>query len=119
MLGRPSKRKRRRLESEGVRAMATVLEVKRKLGVTHGPDNFVQNVEIDAVVRVRVEPEGAEPFETESRMRFPQLALPSAGSQIPVIYDPGDRSTIIYDDSAGSIETIIGDVAGATPTSPR
>lgn len=89
--------------------MATVLEMKRELIWTEGVENKVVDNEIDVVVKVRIDREGAGPIEAQSRMRFPQLSVPGEGSQIPIIYDPEDPDTMMYDDTVGAIGTMLGD----------
>lgn len=108
MLGRPSKKKRKHLEENGVRATAVVLKAGRRVAVSTGPDNVVSSTEIDLRLTVRIEPEGQTPLQVECRMRFPQMSEPTEGSRIPVIYDPEDPNEIMYDDSPGGIGTMLG-----------
>lgn len=108
MFGKPSKRKRKRLEEKGVRAMAEVLEVDHSFVMTYGVENVVADNDMDVRVRLRLEPEGQEPMEVTTRMRFAQGAVPSPGLRIPVIYDPADPNELISDESTGAISTMLG-----------
>ena len=108
MFGKPSKRKRKRLEETGVRTMAEVLDVDHSFVMTYGVENVVADNDMDVRVTLRLKPEGQEPVEVKARMRFPQLSVPSPGLEIPVIYDPADPSEVIYDDSSGAISTMLG-----------
>lgn len=100
MLGRPGRRDRKRLEEHGIRAPATVLEIaERGMAITHGSEAIVSNTELVLKCTLRVEPPGQPVFDVETKLRFPQLAVPSAGSTIAVIYDPEDPGTLMLDDS--------------------
>jgi hypothetical protein len=108
MLGRRSKRTQRRLEEHGRRAPATVLEIaERGMAITHGSDAIVGNTELAMKVRLRVEPEGEPSFEVETKLRFPQLAVPSQGSRLAVIYDPEDHEDIMLDDAPGARASVM------------
>lgn len=108
MFGRPSKKKRKHLEENGVRATAVVIDTARRMAVSTGPDNVVSSTEIDVHLTLRIEPEGQTPMQVECRMRFPQTSEPGPGSRIPVIYDPDDPNEIMYDDTATGIGTLVG-----------
>ena len=108
MLGQPSKKKRKHLLENGTRATAVVLKRSRRIAVTSGPENVVGSTELDFRLKLRVEPEGREPFEVGCRMRFPQLSAPEEGSRIAVIYDPQDRDEIMWDDTPAGIGTLTG-----------
>lgn len=103
MLGKPSRHTRRHLEDQGRRAAATVLEIgKRGMAITTGAGQLVTDTEVALKLRLRVEPEGEAPFEVRTKLRFPQLAIPSVGSRIAVVYDPDDHESIMRDDSPGA-----------------
>jgi hypothetical protein len=103
VLGRRSKRTRRRLSEHGRRAHATVLEVaERGQAITHGNPAIVGNTEFALKVRLRVEPEGEPSFEVETRLRFPQMSVPSAGMRLPVIYDPEDHDDLMLDEAGAT-----------------
>jgi hypothetical protein len=100
MLGKPSRRTEKRLQEQGVRASAVVLEIATSgMAVTNGAEGVVSNPELVRKARLRVEPDGRPAVEIEKRFRFPQLAVPSAGMRIPVIFDPEDTDTVILDQS--------------------
>ena len=64
MLGKPSRRTRKRLETSGRKASATVLSVSdRAMAITTGGGQLVQDTEVAVKVSLRVEPEGEMPFE--------------------------------------------------------
>jgi hypothetical protein len=104
MLGKPSRRTRHRLEDHGKKAPATVLEVgKRGMAITTGSGQLVADTEVSLKLNLRVEPEGEAPFEVWTKMRFPQLGVPRAGSKLAIIYDPEDHESIMRDDSPQSV----------------
>jgi hypothetical protein len=104
MLGKPSRRSRKKLESQGHTAPATVLDIAdRGMSITNGNDSIVANTEVLLKVRLRVEPVGEPAFEVEKRLRFPQLAIPGVGSTITVRYDPDDHDTMMLDDSEAAV----------------
>lgn len=113
MLGKLSHRTRERLLKEGRHASAVVLEIaERGMAITHGAEGVVANTELAIKTRLRVEPETEPAFEVQERFRYPQLAVPSVGSRIAVIYDPGDHDTIMIDESAPMMPSF-GGVTGA------
>jgi hypothetical protein len=100
MLGRPSRRKRRKLEEHGTRATATVLEIAKKgMAITQGAEGVIGNTTLALRAKLRVEPKGAPAFEVAQRFRFSQLAVPSVGDRVAVIYDPDDHDNLMFDDS--------------------
>jgi hypothetical protein len=100
MLGKPSRRTRKRLEEAGRKANATVVEIAEKgMAVTHGAEGVISNTELALKTTLKVQPEGEPEFEVRETFRYPQLAVPSAGMTIPVIYDPEDHDKIMLDDS--------------------
>lgn len=99
MLGKPSRRTRKRLETSGRKASATVLAVgSHGMAITTGGGQLVQDTEVAVKLTLRVEPDGEQPFEVEEKFRFPQLSLPTQGQRLAVIYDPDDHDAIMLDD---------------------
>ena len=104
MLGKPSRRTRKKLEAHGRIAAAVVLEISdRGMSVTNGNDSIVANTEVVLKTRLRVEPEGEPAFEVRQRFRFPQLAVPGVGSHVSVRYDPDDHDDIMIDNSEAAV----------------
>jgi len=104
MLGKPSRRSRKKLEAQGRTAPATVLDIAdRGMSITNGNDAIVANTEVLLKTRLRVEPAGEPSFEVEKRLRFPQLAIPGVGSTITVRYDPDDHDSLMLDDSEAAV----------------
>ena len=98
MLGKPSRRTRKKLEQNGRRASATVVAVgERGMAITHGSDNVVSNTEIALKLTLRVEPQDEPAFEVEERFRFAQLSIPTEGQDLAVIYDPDDHDAVMLD----------------------
>jgi hypothetical protein len=99
MLGKPSKKLKKQLEESGKRANAVIVEIAEKgMAVTRGAaDNVVANTEIALKTHLRVQPEDEPEFEVKKRFSYPQLAVPSAGQTVPVLYDPQDHDKIIVD----------------------
>lgn len=98
MFGKLSRKNQHKLESEGVVASATVLEVaERGMSVTSGNDSLVANTEVVLKTRLRVEPEGQPAFEIERKFRYAQLSIPSVGTRLSVRYDPADPETMMID----------------------
>jgi hypothetical protein len=104
MLGKPSRRTRKKLKAHGRTASAVVLEISDKgMAITNGSDGIVANTEVLYKTRLRVEPEGEPAFEVHQRFRFPQLAVPGVGSHVSVRYDPDDHDHIMIDDSEAAV----------------
>ncbi|MDX6701836.1 MAG: hypothetical protein QOF26_2062 [Baekduia sp.] len=104
MLGKPSRRARKKLESQGVVAPAVVLEISdRGMAVTNGNDSIVADTEVVLKTRLRVEPEGQPTFEVHERFRYPQLGVPAVGATISVRYDPEDHGTITLENSEAGV----------------
>jgi transposase-like protein len=100
MLGKPSKRLVKHLEENGTRANATVMEVAEKgMAVTSGAEGIVANTTVALKARLKVQPDDEPEFEVTQRFRFSQLAIPSAGMVVPVIYDPNDHDKLMIDES--------------------
>jgi Short C-terminal domain len=116
MLGKPSKRLKRELEENGKRANATVVEIAEKgMAVTRGAEGVIGNTELALKARLRVQPDDEPEFEVKKRFSFPQLAVPSAGQTIPVIYDPQDHDKIIVDYSPEAQQSAAFSAAGIDP----
>jgi hypothetical protein len=118
MLGKPSRHTRRRLEENGRRASASVLEVgKRGMAITTGGGQLVTDTEVSVKLRLQVEPTGEPAFVVETKLRFPQLSIPSVGSRIAVVYDPDDHDTLMRDETpAAQLQSALaGAAAGASP----
>ena len=106
MLGKPSKRLKKRMEESGVRAQAKVLEVaERGMAVTNGPEGVVANTTLAMKCKLEITPpDGTPAFEVTERFRFSQFAVPSAGQMLAVIYDPEDHDTVILDESTEAVQ---------------
>jgi hypothetical protein len=105
MLGKPSFLRRKRLEQHGVHAQAVVLEIgQRGVTVTTGNQRAVSSTEVVRRIKLRVEPEGAAPFEVKTHLRFGQFSTPPVGLPIRVIFDPDHHDHLMLDhaDSAES-----------------
>jgi hypothetical protein len=117
MLGKPSRRTKRKLEEHGTRAPATVVEIaERGMAVTSGAEGIVANTEVMLKTKLRVEPEDEPAFEVEERFRYPQLAIPSVGSRLAVLYDPSDHDKVMIDRSPDGVATQFGAAAGMQGT---
>jgi hypothetical protein len=105
MLGKPSKRLRKKLEESGVRAQAKVLEVAEKgMSITNGAEGVVANTTLAMKCRLEITPpDGTPAFEVTERFRFSQFGVPSAGQMLAVIYDPEDHDKVILDESADAV----------------
>ena len=109
MLGKPSKRARRRLEESGRHAPAQILEVaERGMAITSGPEGLVSSTEVLLKTTLRVEPPGEPAFEVTKRIRYPQLATPVAGMRVTVLYDPDDHDELIIDHTAPAAPAAVG-----------
>jgi hypothetical protein len=117
VLGKPSKRLKKRLEESGVRAQAKVLEVaERGMAVTNGAEGIVANTTLAVKCRLEVTPpDGTPPFEVHERFRFSQFAVPSAGQMLAVIYDPEDHDKVMLDESAEASQNAMLASAGIDP----
>jgi hypothetical protein len=124
MLGKPSRRMRKKLEAQGRSATATVVEIsERGVAVTNGSEGIVSNTEVILKTKLRVEPDGEPSFEIEQRFRYPQLSVPSVGSRVCVIFDPDDHDDLMIDRTrlpgmARAAPRAAGTEAPATPTAP-
>jgi len=111
MLGKLSRRTQRKLEDHGTHAPATVLAISdRGMTVSHNGGHLVADTEVILRTHLRVEPAGEPSFEVTKRLRYDQLAMPSAGSQVAVIFDPEDHDELMLDPAgpaAGVMATVI------------
>src|SRR3954447_3863473 len=111
MLGKLSRRTQRKLEEHGTHAPATVLAISdRGMTVSHNGGHLVADTEVILKTHLRVEPAGEPSFEVKKRLRYDQLAMPSAGSQVAVIFDPQDHDELMLDPAgpaAGVMATVI------------
>ncbi len=116
MLGKPSKKLKKELEESGKRANATVVEIAEKgMAVTRGAEGVIGNTELALKTHLRVQPDDEPEFEVKKRISFPQLAVPSAGQTVPVIYDPNDHDKIIVDYSPEAQQSAAFTAAGIDP----
>jgi hypothetical protein len=117
MLGKPSKKLKKQLEESGTRANATVVEIAEKgMAVTRGAEGVVANTELALKAHLRVQPENEPEFEVKKRFSFPQMAVPSAGQTVPVLYDPRDHDKIIVDYSPEAQQGAALSAAGIDPS---
>jgi hypothetical protein len=116
MLGKPSKKLKKQLEESGKRANATIVEIAEKgMAVTRGAEGVVGNTELALKTHLRVQPDDEPEFEVKKRFSFPQLAVPSAGQTVPVLYDPSDHDKIIVDYSPEAQQSAAFSAAGIDP----
>jgi hypothetical protein len=116
MLGKPSKRMTKKLEGSGKRANATVVEIAEKgMSVTSGPEGVIASTELVLKTRLKVQPDDEPEFEVTERFRYPQLAVPSPGMVLPVIYDPQDHEKIMIDRSPEAQQQAALSQAGIDP----
>ncbi len=117
MLGKPSRRTRKKLEEHGKRAPAVVVEIAEKgMAVTSGSEQIVANTEVMLKTKLRVEPADEPQFEVEERFRFPQLSIPTVGTRLAVIYDPSDHDKVMIDRSPEGVATQFANVPGLQGT---
>ena len=86
------------------------------MSVTSGPAGLIASTELALKTKLRVEPVDEMPFEVEERFRYPQLAIPSVGSRLAVIYDPSDNDKIMIDRSPAGAAIQFGGAAGTEGT---
>jgi hypothetical protein len=113
MLGKPSRRTRKKLEEHGKRAPAVVVEIADKgMTVTSGSGQLVSDTEVMLKTKLRVEPTDEPAFEVEERFRYPQLSIPSVGSRLAVLYDPSDHDKVMLDRSPDGVASQFVNVPG-------
>ena len=76
-----------RLMQHGVEAPATVLEMK-DTGVTVNNSPYVK-------MKLRVQPDGQQAYETSTRVLVSRLSIPHVGDTIKVRYDPAKPQDLI------------------------
>jgi len=111
MLGKLSRRTRKKVEEHGKRAPAVVVEIAES-GMSISSGQLVADTEMVLKTKLRVEPLDEPPFEVEERFRYPQLAVPSVGSRLAVLYDPSDHDKLMIDRSPGGMATQFATAAG-------
>ncbi len=86
------------LRQNGRGALAEVLRAESThRSVTHGPDQVFANTQVVWNLKLRVKPDGEQPFDVDVRQSWPQLDAPRVGQVVPVLYDPGDHSKVALD----------------------
>ncbi len=98
MLGKASKRTRKRLEERGAPAVA-VIQAVRDTGMSIGGDTpryFVADLTLEVHV------EGRQPYQVVHRQRIPRLQIGQVvpGARIAVTVDPEDPGTLMVTDEA-------------------
>lgn len=86
------RKRRRALQERGVQARGVIVEV-RDTGMTVNDNPRV-------AMRLRVEPKGEEPFEISKKKVVSRLAIPQAGAQTIVVFDPEDHDNVEFDEEA-------------------
>jgi hypothetical protein len=115
VFGRDSLEKK--LREHGKRASAEVLEAEQSgVGITEGNPAFAGATEVVWKLKLEVRPEGEQPFPAEIEARFPQYGGPRKGLVLGVLYDPGDHSKVVVDQSPeGLVETAMGTAFANNP----
>jgi len=99
---------RHELKKNGRRAFATVVECKRThILDTEGDPSLVSSTRRLWKLVLRVEPQGASPFEAKVDELLPQLSSTAVGDRFPVLYDPGDHSKVVVDHSEEGDEGLV------------
>jgi hypothetical protein len=89
-------------------ARAEVLAVEAtRVAVTITPSPIVENTEQMWKLRLRVKPEGADPFDVDVEETLPQLEQPRVGQVVMVRFDPGDHSKVAIDRSESTTTAAI------------
>jgi hypothetical protein len=98
MLGKASKRTRKRLEERGIPGVAVIQNV-RDTGMSIGGDT-PRNCVADLTLEVHVE--GRQPYQVVHRQRIPRLQIGQMvpGARIAVTMDPEDPNTIMVTEEA-------------------
>ena len=99
MFGMISRRTKQQLETEGRKALATVVDISSH-GWSTSTGSLVSQTTVTLKTRLRVEPQGEPSFEVEKRFRYGQLSIPEVGQQLTVRYDPADHDTLIIAEDA-------------------
>jgi hypothetical protein len=84
--------------SLSAKAHAQILEVDAtRVAVTITPSPVVANTEQMWKLKLRVTPDGAEPFDVDVEQLWPQVEAPRVGQIVPVVFDPDDHSKVAID----------------------
>jgi hypothetical protein len=95
MLGKPSRRTRRHLESNGLRATAAVVEIGDSGPTFTDGTGPSATKELLLSATLRVQPQEGPAFEKQGRFRFPKFHPPKPGDSVEVIYDPDDHDKLM------------------------
>jgi hypothetical protein len=99
---------KRELKKKGVRAFATVLEVKRTHELnTVGDPSVVSNTERLWKLVLEVKPESGPPFQANVDAWFGQLSEPTKGDDYPVLFHPDDHTKLMIDQSAAAVGALV------------
>jgi Short C-terminal domain len=103
MLGHNKRLERKLREQGGKRAWATVLESKKEWASTGGANvapGQAGSITIHQKLRLRVEPDGEQPFESTVKQVFNDSYgwhIPQEGYSVRVIFDPDDHTKLVMD----------------------
>jgi hypothetical protein len=98
----------RTLRKKGRRAFATIVSAERThLLNTAGDPSVVSNTTRMWKVVLHVEPEGEPPFEAKLDAWFGQMDDPRAQEQYVVLYDPGDHTKVVIDNSDEGVQMLV------------
>jgi hypothetical protein len=98
----------RELKKNGVRAFATVLEVKRTHELnTVGDPSVVANTERLWKLVLEVKPDSGPPFQAKVGAWFNQLSEPTVGDDYPVLFHPDDHTKLMIDQSAEGVSELV------------
>jgi hypothetical protein len=106
VFGFGDRRRERKLRANGRSAFALVLSVRRTVsGVYNSSDPFNQTPPTEVTpalwtLSVRVDPTSDTAFEATVKAWLREADRPWTDTLIPVLYDPNDRRTVVYDHSA-------------------
>jgi Short C-terminal domain len=99
-------RQEKKLRENGKSAPATIVEAKKgRFAISSGGNaaEQVASAHVNWKVKLRVTPEGEEPFEVEVKEGYAQMGMgPQIGSTVPVLYDPNDHSNVAIDHDTGA-----------------
>jgi hypothetical protein len=93
---------RRDLEKDGRPAPATVIEVGKRTSWTTGESDNPERYAYETwKVKLRVEPPDEQEFTVQTKIKWPmyQRGDLKVGAAVPVLYDPEDHDSVIYDPS--------------------
>lgn len=96
-----------KLRANGATAKATVLEQKAGIHTYKGvdPAGFGGTDVTPHHFKLRVEPDGGEPFEAKAVVRANELwPMPKPGAVVPVFYDPNDHDKVAIDAKAAGAQ---------------